>query len=172
MDQLVWVQPGDGEPGWCVGGTYQVVRLIRMSLPSWDVEPVTEQEKIFGRHKDTGAPLGQSAEADEPDYAADPDGRTISLNAHIRRANPGTPEARAHRILRRGWSYRRMNTGMPEDVGHIFTCYQRDVEKGFATIQRRLAGEALERYLLPFGGGYYFVPPPSGDYPGHTMLTS
>ncbi|MDQ0363785.1 hypothetical protein J2S42_000454 [Catenuloplanes indicus] len=26
-------------------------------------------------------------------------------------------------------------------------------------MQRRLAGEALERYTLPFGGGYYFVPP-------------
>jgi deferrochelatase/peroxidase EfeB len=44
------------------------------------------------------------------------------------------------------------------------------VELGFATIQRRLAGEALEKYLLPFGGGYYFVLP-DGDFAGSAMLT-
>jgi deferrochelatase/peroxidase EfeB len=32
------------------------------------------------------------------------------------------------------------------------------------TVQRRLAGEALERYTLTFGGGYYFVlPEPTAD---------
>lgn len=31
--------------------------------------------------------------------------------------------------------------------------------------------QALEKYLLPFGGGYYFVLPGGGDYVGHVMLT-
>jgi deferrochelatase/peroxidase EfeB len=163
MDQLVWVQPGDGEPAWCVGGTYLAVRLIRLAMPSWSREPVVEQEKVFGRHKNTGAPLGRAREADQADFAADPDGRTIPLNAHIRRANPRTPDAQAHRILRRGWSYRRPDDAAGEHIGQIFTCYQRDVEKGFATIQRRLTGEALGKYLLPYGGGYYFVPPAGVD---------
>jgi deferrochelatase/peroxidase EfeB len=170
MDRLVWVQPGDGEPAWCVGGTYLVVRLIRLAMSSWSREPVAEQEKVFGRHKDTGTPLGQTREADEPDFAADPDGRAIPLTAHMRRANPRTPDAQAHRILRRGWSYRRPNDAAGEHVGQIFTCYQRDVEKGFATIQRRLAGEALERYLLPYGGGYYFVPPAGVDRVGQLTI--
>ncbi|GIJ10583.1 Dyp-type peroxidase [Micromonospora andamanensis] len=171
MDDLVWVKPGDGEPAWCVGGTYQVVRLIRLAMSSWDVESTTEQEKVFGRRKDTGAPLGQDTETADPDYAADPDGRTIALNAHIRRANPRTPDALAHQILRRGWSYRRRDDAAGEHLGQIFVCYQRDVEKGFATIQQRLAGEALERYLLPYGGGYYFIPPVGGEYPGQAMFT-
>jgi deferrochelatase/peroxidase EfeB len=64
----------------------------------------------------------------------------------------------AHRILRHGYTYRLS----AENTGQIFICYQRDVEKGFATIQRRLAGEAMERYLLPFGGGYFFVLPLAG----------
>lgn len=96
----------------------------------------------------------------------------IALDAHIRRANPRTPEAQAHRILRRGHVYRRSE----EDVGQIFVCFQRDVELGFATIQRRLAGEALENYLLPFGGGYYFVLPGTNgspdDYVGRSMLAA
>ncbi|MGA5303707.1 Dyp-type peroxidase [Nucisporomicrobium flavum] len=149
MNDLVWVQPGDGEPAWCTGGSYLTVRLIRLAMSSWEREPRDEQERVFGRDRDTGAPLGQG----DVDYAADPDGRRIALDAHVRRANPGTAESQRHRILRRGWSYRR-----GEDAGQIFTCYQRDVERGFAAIQQRLTGEALAKYLLPFGGGYYFVP--------------
>jgi deferrochelatase/peroxidase EfeB len=164
MDEHVWVQAGDDEPAWCVGGSYQVVRLIRLVTPSWDAEPLDVQERVFGRTKDTGAPLGQT----ELDYASDPGGRRIALNAHIRRANPRTPESEAHKILRRGYSYRLS----PSDVGQIFACYQRDVELGFATIQRRLAGEALEKYLLPFGGGYYFaLPGGDGDYVGKGLVS-
>lgn len=155
MDQHVWVQSGDDEPAWCVGGTYQVVRLIRLAMPIWDAEPTYVQERVFGRHKDTGAPLGKSEKDVRPDYAV------IPPDAHIRRAHTGGDR----RILRRGHSYRRSET----DAGQIFVCFQRDVELGFATIQRRLAGEALEKYLLPFGGGYYFVLP-GGDFVGHTML--
>lgn len=169
MDRHVWVQPGDDEPAWCVGGSYQVVRLIRLAMPSWDAEPLEVQERVFGRTKDTGAPLGQAAEHADPGYPSDPGGRRIALNAHIRRANPRTPESEAHKILRRGHSYRLS----PSDCGQIFVCYQRDVELGFATIQRRLAGEALEKYLLPFGGGYYFVLPGSdGDYVGKQLVGS
>ncbi|MEU4620129.1 Dyp-type peroxidase [Actinoplanes sp. NPDC023801] len=154
MGELIWVQPGDGEPAWCTGGTYQVVRLIQMAMPTWDSDPVVEQERVIGRHKDTGAPLSGQRQTDEPDL----DGEAIAVDAHIRLANPRTPDSMAHRILRHGYTYRLS----AENTGQIFICYQRDVEKGFATIQRRLAGEALERYLLPFGGGYFFVLPPAG----------
>jgi deferrochelatase/peroxidase EfeB len=159
MSRLVWVQPDDGEPAWCTGGTYQVVRLIRMALPTWDSDPVADQERVIGRRRDNGAPLSGDRRDDEPDLAGD----RIAVDAHIRLANPRTPEAMAHRILRRGYSYRlpAVVSGV-DDAGQIFICYQRDVELGFATIQRRLAGEAMEKYLLPFGGGYYFVLPPAG----------
>jgi deferrochelatase/peroxidase EfeB len=172
MDQHIWVGPGSSEPGWCVGGTYQVVRLIRLAMAPWDREPAHLQERVFGRRKDSGAPLGQPGELSPPDYAADPSGQVIALDAHIRRANPRTPDAQEHRILRRGHVYRRSE----DDAGQIFVCFQRDVELGFATIQRRLAGESLEKYLLPFGGGYYFVLPGTNgsadDYVGRSMLAA
>ena len=174
MDKLLWVQPdGSGEPAWTAGGTYQVVRLIRFATGLWDVEPVEHQEDVFGRHKQSGAPLAGKREDQVPNFAVDPDGRITPLDAHIRRANPRTPDAEASRILRRSYSYRRGkdSSGQP-DEGLIFICFQQDLERGFATVQRRLRGEALERYVLPFGGGYFFVlpAPPPGGYLGQQLL--
>nr|WP_245572562.1 Dyp-type peroxidase [Actinokineospora enzanensis] len=148
----VWVHAGDDEPAWCVGGSYQVVRLFRLAMPIWDAESTARQERVFGRRKDDGAPLGRADEHDEPDYAGDPDGKVLPFDSHIRRANQGDK-----RILRRSHSYRRA----ADDVGQIFVSFQRDLDR-FETIQQRLAGEALERYVLPFGGGYYFLLP-GGD---------
>jgi deferrochelatase/peroxidase EfeB len=173
MDKLVWVRPGSGEPAWTAGGSYQVVRLIRFATELWDAEPVEHQEDVFGRHKQTGAPLAGKREDQVPNFATDPDGRITPLDAHIRRANPRTPETEASRILRRSYSYRRGRdaAGQP-DEGLIFVCFQQDVERGFATVQRRLRGEALERYVLPFGGGYFFVLPaaPPGGYLGQQLF--
>ncbi|WIM94474.1 Dyp-type peroxidase [Actinoplanes oblitus] len=164
MDRCVWVQPYDDEPAWCVGGSYQVVRLIRLAVPAWDAQPAAVQERVIGRHKNTGAPLGESGERDLPRFAADPRGAVIPLDAHIRRAYPDTGRERP--ILRRGHAYRLAGT----DTGQIFVCFQRDVDQGFAAIQRRLAGEALERFVKPFGGGYYFVLPGGAGFPGQAML--
>jgi deferrochelatase/peroxidase EfeB len=175
MDSLVWVRKGDDEPAWCTGGTYQVVRLIRLATSIWQAETVSQQERVFGRRRDSDVPLTGGSQADVPNYSGDPDGRITPLDSHIRRANPHTSASDAHRILRRGWSYRTADTtGDATDEGQIFTCFQRDLDKGFVTVQRRLAGEALERYTLTFGGGYYFVlPEPTADpadYRGRPLL--
>jgi deferrochelatase/peroxidase EfeB len=173
MDRLVWVPPASDEPAWTAGGSYQVVRLIRFATELWDAEPVEQQEDVFGRHKQTGAPLAGKREDQPPNFAVDPDGRITPLDAHIRRANPRTPATEVNRILRRSYSYRRGRdaAGRP-DEGLIFICFQQDLERGFATVQRRLRGEALEKYVLPFGGGYFFVLPtaPPGGYLGQQLL--
>ncbi len=152
MDQHVWT--GDDEPRWARGGSYQVVRLIRLATQLWNRDPVRHQEAIFGRRQAEGSPLAGGGEDSPFDYAGDPDGQLTPLDAHVRRADPRTPESRRHRILRRSYSYQR-----GDEDGLIFVCFQRDPETGFAGVQRRLTGEALDRYVLPFGGGYYFVPP-------------
>jgi deferrochelatase/peroxidase EfeB len=85
------------------------------------------------------------------------------LDSHVRRANPRRPGSTPPAMLRRGYSYRAGHdmAGRPEE-GLLFVALQRDLELGFAGVQRRLAGEPLGRYVLTVGGGYYFVPPRDG----------
>jgi deferrochelatase/peroxidase EfeB len=160
MDRHVWVNSEDGEPAWAVGGSYQAIRIIRMFVEFWDRTRLVEQEELIGRDKVSGAPLGLTGEFTDPDYPEDPDGKRIPLDAHIRLANPRTPETDENLILRRGFNYSRGFDGAGRlDQGLTFVAYQRSLEKGFLTVQRRLNGEPLEEYILPVGGGFFFILP-------------
>lgn len=175
MDRHVWVAPGDGEPEWAVGGSYQAVRIIRMFVEFWDRTQLAEQEALIGRHKVSGAPLGMAAEFDEPGYDDDPDGARIALAAHIRRANPRTPETADSLILRRGFSFTRgFDRAGRLDQGLAFVSYQRSLQKGFLAVQERISGEDLEEYVQAQGGGFFFALPgvPAPDrFLGDALVT-
>ncbi|MER5779168.1 Dyp-type peroxidase [Streptomyces sp. NPDC002039] len=151
------VRAGQQEPDWAVGGSYQVVRIIRFATELWDKDPIGEQERIIGRRRN-GRWLDGTPADERANFSADPQGSVTPLDAHVRRA---APDPRNHpEIVRRSYSYD-LGGG---DRGLVFTCFQRDLANGFEAIQKRLEGESMSKYILTTGGGYFFIPPPGNRW--------
>ena len=166
LDEHVWVAPDDvpGAAGWMTGGSYLVARRIRMHIEVWDRTPLMEQEQVIGRDKKVGAPLGKTAEFDEPDFAATgmDGGPRIAANAHVRLAHHGN--LRGIRILRRGYTFTDGTDGQGHlDAGLFFLAYMRDAHRQFVPMQRALArADGLNEYIEHTGSAVFACPPGLG----------
>jgi deferrochelatase/peroxidase EfeB len=174
MEQFVWV--GDEtDQAWMKGGSYLVARRIQMHIEPWDADFIADQEKIFGRVRDTGAPLTGKDEFDVPDLAAKgaAGAPVIDEFSHIRLASPLSHGGQ--KILRRGYSFTdgQLATGSL-DAGLFFICFNKDPRTQFVPIQRELAkNDLLNEYIKHTGSGLYAVPPgvrEVGDWFGKSLF--
>jgi deferrochelatase/peroxidase EfeB len=174
MERFVWAQPGDG-PRWMAGGSYLVARRIKFLFDVWDNTSLEGQQRVIGRDKLSGAPLGARHEYDPVDLAATSNGKpTIPADAHIRLASPQYNAGQ--RILRRGYSFSEpTEPGSSEiDAGLFFVCFQRDPRRQFVPIQRRLAAsDALNRHTLHTASAIFACPPGAkpGGFVGEQLLS-
>jgi deferrochelatase/peroxidase EfeB len=175
VDRFVWAQRGDGAD-WMIGGSYLVSRRIRMLIETWDSTPLAEQQRVIGRAKATGAPLGATTEFDPLDLTVTDAAGTplIDLDAHVRLAHSSTNSGA--QLLRRGYNFVDGTDSLGRlDAGLFFLAYQRDPRTQFVTINTHLAGnqnDALNEYIQHVGSGLFACPPgiQPGQYLGHTLL--
>ncbi|MFF5701620.1 iron uptake transporter deferrochelatase/peroxidase subunit [Streptomyces sp. NPDC012794] len=166
--------PGPAEHSWMAGGSYAVVRRIRMLLDDWDKQSLDRQEQVIGRTKSTGAPLtgGDEKTAMALDKLG-PDGKpVIPSNAHARISAPAQNGGAA--MLRRPFSYHDgIGPDGAPDAGLLFICWQADPLRGFVPVQRKLdRGDALSEFIRHESSGLYAVPPGprDGEYVGQRLL--
>ncbi|UKY51528.1 iron uptake transporter deferrochelatase/peroxidase subunit [Streptomyces inhibens] len=173
FDERIFVGRDAGQ-AWMRGGSYAVVRRIRMLLDDWEKRSRHDQEKIIGRRKDNGAPLTGGSEATPMRLeASGADGLpVIPANAHARVAAPESNQGAA--MLRRPFSFHDgfREDGAP-DAGLLFICWQADPLRAFTQVQRKLdRGDALSPFLRHEASGLFAVPPAAepGGYVGRPLL--
>ncbi|MFF8833928.1 iron uptake transporter deferrochelatase/peroxidase subunit [Streptomyces sp. NPDC015130] len=175
FDRRIFVPAGaTGAQEWMAGGSYAVVRRIRMLLDDWDKLPIDRQEQVIGRRKSDGAPLTGGSETTELDLDKfGTDGKpVIADNAHSRISAPEQNGGAA--MLRRPFSFHDgIGPDGTPDAGLLFICWQADPLRGFVPVQRKLdRGDALSAFIRHESSGLFAVPggPAAGEYVGQRLL--
>lgn len=161
------------DSGWEKNGSYLVVRKVQMHLETWDRTALEDQEATFGRHRDTGAPLGMKKEFDKVDIESKDDkgNYIIPEDSHVHLSRKAKTK-----ILRRSFSYTNgvnENTGA-FDAGLIFISYQKSPDQ-FTQIQNMLGRvDRMNEYITHRGSGVFLVFPgvKEGGYIGETLFNT
>lgn len=166
-DKNLWADA----PDWMKGGTYLVTRVIQMHLETWDRTSLKGQEDTFGRHRDSGAAIGQKGEFDTFDvHAKDAQGNAVIPEI----SHMGLAKRTGVEILRRSYSYSSgINPATGQfDSGLLFISFQKSPEQ-FITIQNALGRlDEMNEYITHIGSGLFacFGGIPQGGYIGQALF--
>lgn len=166
--EYLWV--GDEAPKWMQGGSYMVIRPIRISLDHWDDMNIAFQEETVGRMKVSGAPIGKKLEKEELGLQrTDKDGNLV-VNEFSHAAMSAPESNDGAQILRRAFNYDNGLMKVAErwppwrqlvtfDAGLLFQCYQRDPRTGFIKIFTKMAQlDMLNQFVTHVGSGIFACP--------------
>ena len=167
FDRVIWCD----QDNWMKNGTYLIVRRVQMHLETWDRTSLKEQENTFGRHRDSGAPLGAVDEFDPVDLELKDDKGNLVIpeDCHVRLAKEVGEE-----IYRRAFSYANgidPRTGQ-FDAGLLFISFQKDPQK-FIKVQKNLGTkDKLNEYITHVGSGLFAILPgvEEGGYLGQSLF--
>ena len=167
FDRVIWCD----QDNWMKNGTYLIVRRVQMHLETWDRTSLKEQENTFGRHRDSGAPLGAVDEFDPVDLELKDDKGNLVIpeDCHVRLAKEVGEE-----IYRRAFSYANgidPRTGQ-FDAGLLFISFQKDPQQ-FIKVQKNLGTkDKLNEYITHVGSGLFAILPgvEEGGYLGQSLF--
>ena len=149
-DKNLWADA----PDWMKGGTYLVTRIIQMHLETWDRTSLKGQEDTFGRHRDSGAAIGQKGEFDTFDvHAKDAQGKAVIPEI----SHMGMAKRTGVEMLRRSYSYSSgINPATGQfDSGLLFISFQKSPEQ-FIIIQNALGRlDKMNEYTTHIGSGLF-----------------
>ena len=156
--RFVWIDSSD-QP-WLNGGTYQIVRKVRMLMETWDTDRIGNQQQIFGRHKEAGSPLTGTGEFDTPDFSAKDDKGKPVIDPLSHMALAARENNDGIMIRRRSYNY---TDGLDAEgqlnAGLLFVSYQNN-PGNFIRLQNRLgAHDLLNEYIRHIGSAIFVVPP-------------
>lgn len=164
LNEVVWVQDKESQP-WLTNGTYLIVRKVQMHLETWDRTSLQEQENTFGRHRDSGAPMGKSDEFDEVDVNEIPETSHVFLAKQV-----------DARVMRRSFSYASgvMSHTGAHDAGLVFISFQKKPQQ-FIDIQNSFGRlDKMNEYITHRGSGIFACFPgvEKGSYLGETLFNT
>jgi dye decolorizing peroxidase len=138
-------------------GTIAVLRRMELDLPGLAALSVADQEAVFGRHRDTGAPLSGGAIGADPNLGAKtPDGRyLIPADAHIRRAHPN--------VVGVGLMARRSYNIDEPAPGLLFISFQNDIRTFTNTLTHMDGSDALLRFTTTTASATFLILPGFDD---------
>jgi deferrochelatase/peroxidase EfeB len=172
LSEHVWITEG---PAWSHGGSYLVARRIAMTIEVWDGIQLSEQDRVLGREKKSGAPLSGGTEFSVPDFAkTGADGKPlIDPRSHVARTNPANNGGIA--MLRRGYNYVDGNDDTGRlDAGLFFIGFVKAPQR-FATVHTNMARDDMfVEYLKTTSSSVFLVPPGIGEggYVGQGLFDS
>jgi deferrochelatase/peroxidase EfeB len=182
MNRHIWV--GEEGPEWMRGGSYMVIRPIRISLEHWDDMTLAFQEETVGRHKSSGAPIGKQKEFEDLELNRTGEKGKPIINEYSHSALSAPENNGGTQILRRAFAFdngiTRINERWPPwrqlvtfDAGLLFICYQRDPGTGFIKLFTRMAQiDMLNQFTTHTGSALFAVPhgAKSGGYIGQDLF--
>lgn len=172
FEEFLWVK--DTKQAWLKNGSFMCYGRTIADVETWESDRISDQERLVGRRKDTGAPLSNpdGDEFDIPDLnAKDADGNyLIDPNSHVAITSD---QRLGFKVLRRSYNYwTGLNDHGDQNAGFLNCVFVNDPYRYWLLRDDMGRYDRLNEYYYDDYRGVYAVPhaPATGTYLGQEFF--